>query len=68
MEHRREEYTQAFRTIVEEEEILKKLYSPLRTTLETSGGTLAKLGFVVERTVDIEKWVDAGESLIGFAP
>lgn len=64
MERRRQEYTQAFRTIVEEEEILKKLYSPLRTTLESSGGTLAKLAFIVERTVDIEKWVDAGESLM----
>jgi hypothetical protein len=64
MERRRQEYTQAFRTIVEEEDVLKKLYSPLRKTLEESGGTLAKLGFLVERTVEIEKWVDAGESLM----
>ena len=64
LEQRREEYTQAFRTIVLEEDVLSKLYAPLRTTLETSGGTLAKLGFVVERTVDIEKWVAAGESLM----
>jgi hypothetical protein len=64
MERGRQEYTQAFRTIVEEEDVLKKLYSPLQNTLEESEGTLAKLGFVVERTVDIEKWVDAGESLM----
>jgi energy-coupling factor transporter ATP-binding protein EcfA2 len=64
LERRRQEYTQAFRTIVEEEDVLRKLYAPLRTTLEGSGGTLAKLGFVVERTVDIDKWVEAGESLM----
>jgi hypothetical protein len=64
MERRRQEYTQAFRTIFEEEDVLKKLYSPLRKTLEESGGTLAKLAFLVERTVEIEKWVDAGESLM----
>lgn len=64
MERRRQEYTQVFRTIVHEEDVLKKLYAPLRTTLEGSAGTLAKLAFVVERTVDINKWVEAGENLM----
>ena len=64
MERRRQEYTQAFRTIVNEEQVLNKLYSPLRETLQGSAGTLAKLAFVVEREVDIERWVDAGEELM----
>jgi len=64
MQRRREEYTQAVRTIVEEEEVLKKLYRPLRETLEASAGTLAKLAFIVERQVDIERWVEAGENLM----
>ena len=64
MERRRQEYTQAFHTIVQEEEILKKLYAPLRATLEGSAGTLAKLAFVVERTVDIDNWVKTGEDLM----
>lgn len=64
MERRRQEYTQVFRTIVQEEDVLKKIYAPLRATLEASAGTLARLAFVVERTVDIDKWVKAGEDLM----
>jgi hypothetical protein len=64
LERRRQEYTQAFETIVEEEEVLKKLYRPLRDTLEAAAGTLAKLAFVVERQVDIDQWVSAGEELM----
>jgi DNA repair exonuclease SbcCD ATPase subunit len=61
---RRQEYTQAFRTIVEEEGVLNELYLPLRETLKASAGTLAKLAFIVERQVDIENWVKAGENLM----
>jgi hypothetical protein len=64
LERRRQEYTQAFRTIVEEEEVLNELYLPLRETLNASAGTLAKLAFIVERQVDIENWVKAGENLM----
>jgi energy-coupling factor transporter ATP-binding protein EcfA2 len=61
---RRQEYSLAFRTIVEEEDVLNRLYLPLRETLSDTAGTLAKLAFVVERQVDLERWVAAGEELM----
>lgn len=64
LERRRQDYTQAFHTIIEEEEQLRALYRPLRQTLEAAAGALGKLAFVVEREVDIDRWVRAGESLM----
>jgi hypothetical protein len=64
MQRRREEYTQAFGTVAEEEGVLKKLYGPLRETLKESAGALAKLAFMVERQVDIDRWVNDGEKLM----
>ena len=64
LERRRQEYRQAFRTIVQEETVLRRLYGPLQETLEAAAGTLAKLAFIIERQVDIESWVQAGENLM----
>ena len=64
VERRRAEYREVIRTVVEEESILNDLYLPLRKTLKAAAGTLAKLAFVVERQVDMDGWVKAGEGLL----
>ncbi len=64
VERRRQEYREVIRTVVEEESILNDLYLPLRKMLDAAAGTLAKLAFVVERQVDIDGWVKAGEGLL----
>ena len=64
VERRRREYREVIRTVVEEETVLNDLYLPLRNTLNAAAGTLAKLAFVVERQVDSEGWVKAGEDLL----
>jgi hypothetical protein len=64
LERRRHEYTEAYRTIIEEETVLSELYRPLRERLSAAAGTLAKLAFVVEREVNIDSWVSDGESLM----
>lgn len=61
VERRRQEYREVIKSIVEEENILNELYLPLRQTLNTAAGTLA---FVVERQVDLDAWVKAGEKLL----
>jgi ABC-type Mn2+/Zn2+ transport system ATPase subunit len=64
VERRRQEYREVIKSIVEEEDILNDLYLPLRKTLHAAAGTLAKLAFVVERQVDLDAWVKAGEELL----
>jgi ABC-type multidrug transport system ATPase subunit len=64
VERRRQEYREVIKSIVEEENILNDLYLPLRQTLNAAAGTLAKLAFVVEREVDLDAWVEAGEKLL----
>jgi energy-coupling factor transporter ATP-binding protein EcfA2 len=64
VERRRQEYREVIKSIVEEEDILNDLYLPLRKTLNAAAGTLAKLAFVVERQVDLDAWVKAGEELL----
>ncbi len=61
---RKNEYTEVFKTFLEEEHALADLYSPLRKRLNDSEGTLGKLGFVVEREVRLDDWVCRGEKLI----
>jgi len=61
---RRSQYIEVIKIFIEEENVLKQLYSPLKKTLANSTGALAKLSFVVERRVDIVSWVKKGESLL----
>ena len=64
VEKRRQEYREVIKSIVDEENILNDLYLPLRKTLNAAEGTLAKLAFMVERQVDLDAWVKAGETLL----
>lgn len=57
-------YQRVFDAIVVEEDILRELYSPLMTRLETAGATMKKLSFSVGRVADIERWAEAGEELL----
>jgi energy-coupling factor transporter ATP-binding protein EcfA2 len=57
-------YARIFGSILAEEAVLRDLYAPIRARLDASGGTLAKLSFSIRRVVDIERWAEAGESLL----
>jgi hypothetical protein len=57
-------YTSIFNTLIEEQEVLEGLYSPLRSQLADARGALTKLQFVVERRVDLDTWVQDGERLL----
>lgn len=61
---RREQYARVFATLVEEEQVLKELYAPLGGSLQGQGGTLGRLEFVVQRSVDIAAWANRGEDLL----
>jgi hypothetical protein len=60
---REEGYGRVLDAIIDEERILRSLYAPLMKRLLAAGGTLAKLSFSVERSVDIEAWANEGEKL-----
>ena len=58
---RRGHYVQVFEQLIQEEAVLGRLYAPLKQRLQNSTGALAKLTFVIERTVDLEGWCQRGE-------
>lgn len=64
LNRRRVEYSEVFKTFVEEEQTLADLYGPLRDRLKGAKGALAKLEFVVQREVGLDDWVARGEGLI----
>lgn len=49
-------YASIFEAILDEQKGLEYLYEPLMQRLKTSSGTLKKLGFTVQRIVDVERW------------
>ena len=57
-------YFEIFKTFEEEQEILDKLYRPLSDRLSTSGVQEKRLGFVLEKYVDVSSWAERGEQLI----
>lgn len=61
---RREAYAGVFGAIVDLENQLGLLYSPLAKHLSGSTGSLGKLGFAVRRRVDINQWAEKGEELL----
>lgn len=64
IESRRATYAQVFDTLVEEEQVLERLYAPLREELAAGAGALSKLAFVVQRRMDLDAWVADGERLL----
>ena len=61
VEDREAGYVRVFKALEAEEQVLRDLYSPLLTKLESSHGSLSKLSFTVRRVVDIKSWADNGE-------
>lgn len=61
---RREAHKGVFQTIIEHEKILSDLYEPLMISLKDADGAIGKLTFSVQRTVNIDKWCEEGESLL----
>ena len=57
-------YGAYFRALLEEESELRQLYAPLDDVLQRCGASVAKLRFVVKRTVDVDSWAAEGESLL----
>ena len=51
-------------SIIQEEEVLRTLYAPLKADLVGTGGALSKLQFAIQRHVDVKKWSIAGEALV----
>ncbi len=49
-------YGKIFQAIIDEQNALVDLYAPLMTRLSQSSGTLGKLGFSVQRIVDVNAW------------
>jgi hypothetical protein len=57
-------YKSVFDSIVAEEQVLNDLYSPIKSRIEASSGTLSKLAFSVRRTADLKQWALAGEAFV----
>lgn len=57
-------YKNVFESIIAEEKVLNDLYSPIKSRLDASPGTLSKLGFSVQRTADLQQWALAGEAFV----
>lgn len=49
-------YGRVFQAVINEEDALGRLYTPLMKRLSESSGTLSKLGFAVRRVVDTRSW------------
>lgn len=58
-------YERALQALIDEQEALEQLYSPLLRRLGSSSGTLAKLGLSVRRIADVDTWAaEAEEALL----
>lgn len=64
IEERNAAYCGVFDAIIEEQEVLNKLYEPLEKNLIQSNGLLSKLTFSVRRSADVEAWAERGENLL----
>ncbi|RVC72395.1 ATP-binding protein, partial [Mesorhizobium sp. M2A.F.Ca.ET.046.02.1.1] len=54
-------YEQVFKAILNEEKVLRDLYAPITKRLQSEGGSLGKITFVVERKADAAGWAAKGE-------
>jgi shikimate kinase len=57
-------YGQFFDLIIEQCDILNQLYEPLAAKLQTASTSANKLRLRVTRSVDVDAWAEAGESLL----
>nr|WP_323033279.1 AAA family ATPase [Paracoccus sp. (in: a-proteobacteria)] len=57
-------YKRVFEAILGEEAVLQTLYAPLMSKLSEVGGSVQKLAFSVNRTVNIKAWAKRGEELL----
>lgn len=64
LEGRRQAYSAVFTTLVREHELLDELYAPLKAQLASEPDVERRLELRVRRRIDIDAWVEAGESLI----
>jgi hypothetical protein len=60
-EERTAHYAAYFDALLQEEQLLKELYDPLRMVLSSGGAAVSKLEFSVRRFVDINSWAKEGE-------
>ena len=58
---REDAYERAFQAVINEQDALEQLYSPLLGRLASSSGTLAKLGLAVRRIADVDTWATEAE-------
>ena len=57
-------YEGVFSALVELQDELRQLYSPLEQRLRESGSAVGKLSFTVKRSADIDAWAGKGEDLL----
>jgi ABC-type lipoprotein export system ATPase subunit len=57
-------YRSAFEEFTKEEEILSRLYRPLRESLQQSPENERGLEFYVRRVIDVDAWAERGEALL----
>ncbi len=61
---RNQAYQGIFDAVIEEEVELAALYQPLKSSIATGAGAVAKLAFSVRRTVNMDAWTQRGEELL----
>src|SRR5690606_32905069 len=64
IDERNSAYAGVFNTIIEEEDVLNRLYQLLKSNLQNATGSLGKLTFHVRRKADVEAWAEKGEDLL----
>lgn len=62
-QERESAYVRVFESIAAEQDVLTKLYAPLRGRIEKGKDALRKLSFTVKRHADLDAWADRGEAL-----
>ncbi len=64
IDERNSAYGEVFNAIIEEQDVLNRLYQPLQNNLQNAIGSLGKLTFHVKRKADVEEWAEKGENLL----
>jgi energy-coupling factor transporter ATP-binding protein EcfA2 len=64
IQRRRQSYARVFDGIIDEEQELSALYTPLKAWLNEEEGALGKLSFSIRRVVDVATWAQQGEDLL----
>ena len=64
LSRKKDAYKNVFKSIIDEENELVKLYQPLMINLSIATGSLRKLSFIVKRNSDTLRWATIGEQLL----